>query len=189
MITNIPCVILSGGKSSRMGEDKSLLPFGEFDTMIEYQYNKLSQIFQDVYISSKDNKFNFQANLILDQDKNESSPIIALDTIFQKIETKKIFIVTVDVPLLHTSTIKDLVQKSQKSDIIIARDEERVHNLCGVFDSSLLPTIKDMLSNGIHKVNYLIRSTKNHKIITYENMEQFMNLNDQNTYKQAKLIS
>ncbi|MFY4863348.1 NTP transferase domain-containing protein, partial [Aliarcobacter butzleri] len=24
----IPCVILSGGKSSRMGEDKSLLPFG-----------------------------------------------------------------------------------------------------------------------------------------------------------------
>jgi molybdopterin-guanine dinucleotide biosynthesis protein A len=44
------CVIFAGGKSSRMGEDKSLLPFGTFSSLAEYQYNRLSNIFDIVYI-------------------------------------------------------------------------------------------------------------------------------------------
>ena len=48
MITpfEIPCVILSGGKSSRMGEDKSLLPFSSSKTLIEYQYKRLKPYFK-----------------------------------------------------------------------------------------------------------------------------------------------
>ena len=54
MIKNIPCVILAGGKSSRMGEDKSLLPFPPYKTLTHYQYQRLNKIFKNVYISSKD---------------------------------------------------------------------------------------------------------------------------------------
>ena len=53
----IPCVILSGGKSSRMGEDKSLLPFGSSNSLIEYQYKRLKPYFKNLYISSKIDKF------------------------------------------------------------------------------------------------------------------------------------
>ena len=31
-----------------MGEDKALLPFGECSTLTQYQYNKLSKIFDNV---------------------------------------------------------------------------------------------------------------------------------------------
>jgi len=68
----IPCVILSGGKSSRMGEDKSLLPFSTSNTLIEYQYKRLKPYFKDIYISSKIDKFDFLQNkqsLILDENK------------------------------------------------------------------------------------------------------------------------
>ncbi len=33
MIQDIPLVIFAGGKSSRMGKDKALLPFGGYSTL------------------------------------------------------------------------------------------------------------------------------------------------------------
>jgi len=66
MIQHIPAIIFAGGKSSRMGRDKALLPFGGYQSLAQYQYNKLKTIFKDVYISTKKNKFDFEANLIYD---------------------------------------------------------------------------------------------------------------------------
>jgi len=60
-VIDIPCVIFAGGKSSRMGEDKSLLPFSSFKTLTEFQLSRLSKIFKNVYISTKEkNKFEFK---------------------------------------------------------------------------------------------------------------------------------
>ena len=72
----IPCVIFAGGKSSRMGRDKSLLPFGGFETLTQYQYERLKKIFANVYISCKNrSKFDFDANFIEDDaDFNTYAP-------------------------------------------------------------------------------------------------------------------
>jgi molybdopterin-guanine dinucleotide biosynthesis protein A len=195
MIENIPCVILSGGKSSRMGEDKSLLPFGNYDTMCEYQYNKLSKIFKKTYISSKIDKFDFLTKkekkeiLILDEEKNQFSPIIALQNIFKKLHYKKVFIISIDIPLVKKETILDLIKNSKKYDITIAKDDEFVHNLCGIFDKNLLNTIDTMISKDIHKVNYMIKENKKTKILAYNDKTQFLNLNEKSTYNEANSIS
>ena len=64
---DIPCVIFAGGKSSRMKKDKSLLPFGGFDTLTQFQLFCLQKLFKTVYISCKDkSKFNFEASFIED---------------------------------------------------------------------------------------------------------------------------
>jgi len=70
----IPAVIFAGGKSSRMGKDKASLPFGSYDTLAEYQYQRLKKIFSDIYIGSKTDKFDFNAPLILDR-YSVSSPM------------------------------------------------------------------------------------------------------------------
>lgn len=44
MLLDIPCVIFAGGKSSRMGEDKALLPFGNFKTLTQYQLTRLQKV-------------------------------------------------------------------------------------------------------------------------------------------------
>ncbi len=60
---DIPCVVFAGGKSSRMGEDKSLLPFGGFSTFEQFQYNRLCNLFTQVYVSTKSaEKFNFKVD-------------------------------------------------------------------------------------------------------------------------------
>ena len=165
-----------------MGEDKSLLPFKEFDTLIEYQYSKLSKIFNTVLISSKNNKFNFDAKLLIDESQEIYSPMIALKSILSNINEGKVFITTVDVPFIEANTFKKLVQESEQYDITIACDDKNTHNLCGVFSSSLLPLIQNLLNDDIHKINTLITSSNNYKEVLFHNNEQFANINTKEEY-------
>ena len=67
------CVILAGGKSSRMGRDKTLLPFGGFATLTHYGAHKFGRIFERVFVSSKFDKFDPPLPLIKDADADEIS--------------------------------------------------------------------------------------------------------------------
>ena len=187
MITpfEIPCVILSGGKSSRMGEDKSLLPFSSSKTLIEYQYQRLKPYFKDIYISSKTDKFDFIEKdfLILDENQEIFSPILALDTIFNKFKNQKIFIITVDTPLVTIESISRLIKESENYDICIAQTE-RTHNLCGVFSSNISLSIKTMITNNIHKINYLIKNNE-YNLVDFPNNSDFININNKTEYKMA----
>ena len=69
------CVILAGGKSSRMGRDKTLLPFGGFATLTHYGAHKFGRIFERVFVSSKFDKFNPPLPLIKDVGAKEISQL------------------------------------------------------------------------------------------------------------------
>ncbi len=113
------CVILAGGKSSRMGRDKSLLPFGEFDSLIEYQYSRMKNIFDEVFISTKYNKFSFKAKLIVDN-SNIFSPMMALKTILRELK-KPCFIMAVDMPFVSNKAILKLLKNFDNNfDIIVS---------------------------------------------------------------------
>ena len=184
---NIPCVILSGGASRRMGEDKSLLPFKNFNTLIEYQHNKLSQIFSTVYISSKTNKFNFDCKILYDESQEIYSPMIALKSILKNTKEDRIFIITVDVPFIEKETFEVLFKASDKFDITLAKDEYNVHNLCGIFSKSLLPLISSLIQNNTHKINTILQQSTNSQVIFFENSEQFLNINTKYEYNKFKI--
>lgn len=181
---DIPCVILCGGKSSRMGEDKALLPFSSKPTLTQYQYDRLKPYFKNVYISSKIDKFNFNVNLILDKE-TVYSPIAALKTIFEKLKDEsKVFIITVDTPLVNIATIEKLIKESSTYDITVAQTK-RTHNLCGVFNPKCLSQINKMLEKDIHKVGFLLKNMET-KCVLFNNEDEFINLNDKQEYSRAK---
>ena len=183
---DIPCVILCGGKSSRMGEDKALLPFSNYDTLTQYQYERLKPYFKEVYLSSKTNKFDFDADIIYDTTSFESSPLIALKSILETIESDKVFIITVDTPFIKTVTIGKLIINSNISNITIAITSNE-HYLCGVYDKSCLSLINKMILDNNHKLGNLLKNISSKKIQFYDENE-FLNLNKIEDYKKALSI-
>jgi len=178
MLLDIPCVILAGGKSSRMKQDKCFLAFKN-KTLIKYQYDKLNQIFSTVYISSKSNKFNFKCNLIVEND-DIFSPMIALHTILQK--HKEVFVITVDTPSISIHSIKKLIENSNSFDITIAKTQDnKIHNLCGIFKNNINTKIDEMIKEDNHKIGFLIKSV-NSKIIDGFDNNEFLNLNTKDDY-------
>ncbi|MEA2027889.1 MAG: molybdenum cofactor guanylyltransferase MobA [Campylobacterota bacterium] len=187
MLINSTAVIFAGGKSSRMGEDKSLLPFGGCESMSEYQYHKLSQIFSNVYISCKDNKFDFDAPLILDS-YSQSSPLVGLISIFEYLESDELFILSVDAPFVDIDIIKKLYLVCNHYDAIIAKTPSGTQPLCGIYRRSILPKAKEFLAQDNHKLNFLLKST-NTVFVEFESDEQFMNLNHPHEYQKALSIN
>ncbi|MCK9337358.1 MAG: NTP transferase domain-containing protein [Arcobacteraceae bacterium] len=165
-----------------MGQDKSLLPFGGYSSMIEYQYSRLKPYFKEIYISSKSNKFDFDANIIYDNHEIYS-PMIALKSIFEYLENEeKVFIITVDTPLVSLESIETIISNSSNYDATIAKTTSKTHNLCGVFTHSLCTNISQLLTDDIHKINYLLKlSNVNYIIFDYDN--EFININEHYEYK------
>ncbi len=179
-------VILSGGRSSRMQQDKALLPFGGYDSLAEFQYRRLSQLFSKVYISSKNNKFDFNVEIIEDIYKS-SSPLVALVSIFELLEEiEEIFLLSVDAPFVDKSVI-DILYKNNSSvyDVVVAQSSNGLEPLCAIYHRSCLVEAKKALDANRHKLHSLFKNL-NIKIVKIENASVFMNLNYPSEYEQAK---
>jgi len=186
---NIPAVIFAGGKSSRMGTDKALLPFGEYRTLSEFQHHRLTLLFEEVYLSAKTDKFDFNCQVIRDKGE-ESSPLVALISILETLDVEEIFILSVDTPLVDKNVIETLLQKGKeylRADAIIAQGPRGLQPLCGIYRRSILPLAKKHLAAQNHRLTSLLEASKLN-LVPFKEHEPFTNLNTQEEY-QALLSS
>lgn len=177
---DIPCVILAGGKSSRMGADKALLPFGQFNSLAEFQYDKFSRIFYSVYLSAKENKFDFKCNFLKDCDSEIFSPLVALKSAIESSKNDSVFIIAVDYPFISKSSIAKLIQNETNCKITIAKTTQN-HNLCGIYSKKILPKIEELLEQNIHKIGTLLASVDT-CMVDFEDDEEFCNMNFETEY-------
>jgi len=183
-------VIFAGGKSSRMGKDKALLPFGKFSTLAEYQYRRLLKFFDNVYISAKSNKFDFDV-LVIEDRYELSSPLVAMVSIFESIvDIDEIFILSVDAPFVSIKSIEELYSRAEisTSDIIVAKSPHGVEPLCAIYRRAMLPLAQRLLSEENHRLKALLESTST-SIVEFEDGIQFTNLNHPEEYEMALLAT
>ncbi len=184
---DIPCVIFAGGKSSRMGQDKSLLPFGGFSSLAEYQYHRLSKLFSDVYISAKENKFDFEAQIIEDaQSDNVFAPTAGFEAMFKALKDERVFVLSVDTPFVGEDEIRELLKNDRKElDAVIAKTASGSHPMCGIYHRSLLPSFERMLQEENHRLGQLLKNSKT-KFVDFNDETPFTNLNNPHEYEAAR---
>jgi len=184
---NIPCIIFAGGKSSRMGEDKALLPFGNSTSLTHYQYTRLSQLFCKVYISTKHAKFDFEAPLLLDDlDTTVYAPTAGFNTLFSQLHDERFFIISVDTPFISHNEISMLIKHDNASyDATIAKTPSGTHPMCGIYHRSLSEKFTTMLKTNDHKLGQLLKNAHTNYVM-FEDEHPFTNINHPHEYHEAK---
>ena len=184
---DIPCVIFAGGKSSRMGEDKSLLPFGGFNTLTEFQLFRLHKIFKNVYISCKDkSKFNFQADFIEDiKSSSTYAPTAGFIAVFEYLTCDRFFAFSVDTPFVRKNEIERLINADKFDyDSTIAKTASGMQPMCGIYHRSISEKFNQMFKEENHKLGYLLKNSTT-IFVDFEDEKPFLNLNHPHEYQEA----
>lgn len=114
-------VILAGGLSSRMGQDKALLPI-EQSTMLYHTQQVLSHTsVNKVIVSRNDGKDGHIADLIPDK-----GPLSGIHSAAMRFPFANLLILPVDLPLMDEKTLQLMINKAQNTQRNIRYEH---HNL------------------------------------------------------------
>lgn len=183
LIQDIPCVILAGGKSSRMGMPKALLSFEQV-SLISYQYQKMCKIFQDVFISCREDVgMGFEKVALIDKDE-VFSPLVGIRNAFLTLQTQKIFFLSVDTPFVKQKTIRRLCEIEGEYDLIYPNSGGKSHYLVGVWDRNLFEILNKALFLKEYKLSNLVDKMHTYEI-GFDKEREFYNLNTPQDYQNA----
>ncbi|WP_345972643.1 molybdenum cofactor guanylyltransferase MobA [Sulfurimonas diazotrophicus] len=183
----LPCVIFAGGKSSRMGRNKALLPFDGFDTLAAYQYARLSPLFASAVLSVKTTKGYPEGLPYLPDDPSlaDAAPTAGFITAFRSLDAERIFALSVDTPFVDGTVIRALLARdSRELDAVIARTARGTHPLCGIYHRSLLARFEAMAASGDHKLGRMLSESRV-RYVDFDDEQLFSNLNHPHEYEAA----
>jgi molybdopterin-guanine dinucleotide biosynthesis protein A len=186
MTFDLPCILFAGGKSSRMGEDKSLLPFGGCETLAEFQYARLKKLFSSVHICAKsDSKFSFDADIVLDPEGSDFAPTAGFIGAFNTLGDERIMVLSVDTPFVGEEIFRTLIDADgSELDAVIAKTASGTHPMCGIYHRSLQGEMERMLLEGDHRLGKLLAASAT-RYVLFEDEEPFANLNHPHEYREA----
>lgn len=186
------CVLFAGGKSSRMGQDKALLPFSGAESLAKFQYERLEEIFMRVYISAKDaGKFNHFDALVIEDDlgRDVYAPTAGFANVFRHLKAENmVFVISIDTPFVNQTIIDKLIAVADKNyDAVIVRTPGGIHPLCGIYSRSLEESLLRMLKEGDHKLTKLLENS-NVYYVDIEDEDALLNMNTPEDYQKALKI-
>lgn len=173
-------IILAGGKSSRMGEDKGLMLF-EDKPMIQYIIEVVKPLVKNIIIIANNKEYEQFGYSVYEDLIKDKGPLAGIYTGLKHSRTEKNLVLSCDVPFVDTNILNLLLDKCSDVDIVIPEKEGRTHQLIGVYDKNCIDTFKDDLDNNQLKMKLAIKKMK-FRVVDANNMENkiFNNINSKN---------
>ncbi|HFS85147.1 MAG TPA: molybdenum cofactor guanylyltransferase, partial [Epsilonproteobacteria bacterium] len=142
-------------------------------------------LFSEVYLSAKSDKFDFHPPMIIDRHQ-ESSPMVGLLSIFKTLETEKVFILSVDAPMVTETVIEKLVEtfEAGSADVVVAETSAGIHPLCGLYRTTTYPEIQAHYQKGEHRLKRLLEKVQT-VCCFFEDEKLLSNLNHPEEYREA----
>lgn len=190
MYYDITGIILAGGKSSRMGVNKSFLKIGEI-TIIERISNLMKSIFlQNIIITNSPSEYAFTGLPIREDIYKSKGPLAGIHSGLVHSTTEKILVISCDVPLMTAEMINYIVDYKSNKPVKFCEAAGYHQPLVGVYSKSLISDIEKLLRNEQITDKSFHQFLKNVDVeIIYPNKlefykdEIFLNVNTPQDYK------
>jgi len=193
---NILGIILAGGKSSRFGEDKSIVKLGD-KTLLDHTINKIEKEFTEILVISNKKEFNFKNNkihVVEDCIEGQLGPLVGILTAMKWVKKnnknyKWIASFPCDTPFFDMKFISELkikIKETSKKLIFLNSDKKR-HNIFGLWSVDLIETLEEDIKNGLRKVEIWADKIGYENInINTKEFDMFLNINTKEDLKKAK---
>ena len=146
---HITTVILTGGRSRRMGRDKGNLPVGE-GTLLERMIGRWTGVFDAVAVSVGEGERPLPAGVTALLDRHPGAgPMAGLEAALAELETDAVFLTAVDMPFGDAALARWMAERMGQADVCtIRRGGGRPEPLFALYRKSCLPAITRSLEAG-----------------------------------------
>lgn len=160
--TDISGFILAGGKSSRFGQDKVLLPWNG-GTLLDHSIDRLSQVCATVQVcSSRELRSQVTDNTPLPTIPDalpNAGPLAGIVSALENSPTEWNFFLAVDLPLVPVKLLQALALQLQNSTALalVPQLDGLPQPLCALYHRSLAPGLRRALEGGKYKIMLAVR--------------------------------
>jgi molybdenum cofactor guanylyltransferase len=197
-------VLLAGGKSSRMGGgDKCLLPLAG-KPMLTHIIERLRPQVSDLVLNANGDVSRFAPfglTMVMDRLGGQAGPLAGVHAgmgwaIANRPESRFVITAATDTPFFPTDLVARFLASLEggKPKLLVARSEEGVHPIFGLWPVSLLTSIETSLAGGMRKVQAWIREHQAEEIffptgeIGGRKIDPFFNVNRPEELAEAEVL-
>lgn len=180
-------LVMTGGKSERMGEDKSQLVYSD-QPQYQIAHDLLKQICHTTYISCRSDQ-DYAPLPTLKDIFHDIGPLGGLLTAFQKDPNSAFFSVACDLPFLETRTLKHLIKKRnplRHATVYVHEKDQQMEPLCTIYEPSIRPHLITALMSQNYSLKKLLENIRIEKVLCLD-PETLDNINTQEQKKIAQL--
>lgn len=191
--SEVSAIILSGGKSSRMGMEKGLIPF-HGRALVSYAIDTLKQITQDILISANSKAYvNFGLPVVFDEHEN-IGPMGGIHSCLKQSKSELNIVLSCDMPFI-TSDIFELMLDKVSTNLAVVPwyKDDHFEPMCAIYNKALLAELERFIAMGNYKLPDLFKQVPVKKIdvssgISFLHDSYFFNVNTVSDLTKAEKI-
>lgn len=191
-MTDASAIVLTGGKSSRMGRPKALLLFDN-EPLILHIVRELKRMFVEILVVAAPDQDlpPLPAVTLVRDDVPYQGPVGGIYYGLKAAGGKFDFVTSCDVAFVNLALISHLVSQISDYDVVVPYWQDRLQPLCAVYRKSLLPLLKEQLDRAELQPVSLYEKVRVRKIgeeeIRFFDPEglSFLNMNTPEDYRLA----
>jgi molybdopterin-guanine dinucleotide biosynthesis protein A len=184
-------IILTGGKSSRMGSPKALLPF-DGEPLIVHTVRLLQQFFMDIVVVTAPEQELPPLPVTLTRDEVAyQGPVGGILYGLQAAREELCFVTSCDAPFLYPPLISYLLTLAADYDVVVPHWQERLQPLHAVYRRGVASLLQEQLDRGELRPIFLYEKVRTREVHEEEIRRfdpeglSFRNMNSPEDYQEA----
>ncbi len=184
-------IILVGGKSSRMGQPKALLPF-DGEPLLVHNVRALQKQFADiVVVAAPSQELPILPVTLVHDAIAYQGPVGGILYGLQAASHDVCFVTSCDAPFLNLRLIDYFLSLIEHYDVVVPFWEERLQPLQAVYRRSVAPLLQDQLQRGELRPVFLYKKVRTYEVPVEDTRRfdpeglSFRNMNSPEDYHEA----
>jgi molybdenum cofactor guanylyltransferase len=168
----ITAIILAGGKSSRMKEDKGLVYFNG-KMLVEHVIESVKKLTGHIIIITANSAYKQFGYPCIEDEMKDKGPLGGILTGLVNSSTQKNVLLGCDLPFLSENILTGLINNSGDEDVLLTEHLGKAEPLCSVYDRICIVHIRSKLEQNQLKITNALEGLKT-RVISFDNEDWFI---------------